>query len=126
MAVPITALYGAIHAVLSVALAADVTRTRAKHAVFLGAENPEVLLASRRHGNNAEYVPLALVLLLTAELSGGASTVLHGIGAALTLGRVLHPIGIAAVPKPPRAIGAVLTWLSIVTAGVYALAVSMR
>jgi uncharacterized membrane protein YecN with MAPEG domain len=126
MAVPITAIYGAFHAVLNVALAVNVTRSRAKHQIFLGADHPEVLLAVRQHGNNAEYVPLALVLLLTAELSGGGAAVLHGVGAALSVGRLLHATGVGPKPAATRALGAVLTWGAIVTAGVYGLVASMR
>lgn len=127
MAIPITALFGAIHGILNVALAANVTRVRAQSQVFLGTgDNDALLLASRRHGNNAEYVPLALVLLLTAELAGGGATALYALGAALTLGRIAHAIGVGAKPSPLRAIGAVLTWLTIAGSGIYALLASMR
>ncbi len=127
MPIPVTALYLAFNAVLNVALAANVTRVRAKTSVFLGTgESPEVLLAVRRHGNNAEYVPLALVALLCAELAGGGAALLHGVGAALSLGRVLHVVGVGPTPKPPRAIGAVLTWAAIVVAAVAAAVLSYR
>ena len=120
MAVPITALYGAFHAVFNVALAANVSRLRGKTNVFLGTgDSPELLVAARRHGNHAEYVALALVLLLVAELSGGGATILHGIGIAFTLGRVAHAIGVGIKPSGPRAIGALLTWVSIAAAGIY-------
>lgn len=127
MAVPITALFGAIHGILNVALAANVTRVRAQSQVFLGTgDSDALLLASRRHGNNAEYLPLALVLMLTAELAGGGATVLYALGGALTLGRIAHAIGVGSKPSPLRAIGAVLTWLTIAAAGVYALIASMH
>lgn len=127
MAVPITALFGAFHAVFNVALAANVTRVRAQSQIFLGTgDNDALLLATRRHGNNAEYVPLALVMLLVAELSGGSATALYALGGALTLGRIAHAIGVGSKPSPLRAIGAVLTWLTIAGAGIYALIASMR
>lgn len=120
MAVPITALYGAIHAVFNVALAANVSRLRGKADVFLGTgTSDELLVAVRRHGNHAEYVGLALVLLLVAELGGGGVGALHGIGVAFTLGRVAHAIGVGIRPSAPRALGAVLTWGAIVAAGIY-------
>lgn len=127
MAVPLTALYGALHGVLNVALAVNVTRVRAKTQVFLGTgESPELLLAQRQHGNNAEYVPFALLLLLVAELQGGSAMMLHGLGATLTLGRVLHAVGVGSKPSPLRALGAVLSWAVIVTAGIYAATLSPR
>ena len=127
MIVPITALYGATNAVLNVALAANVTRLRAKTNVFLGTgDSAELLVAARRHGNNAEYVALLLVLMLVAELGGGSATVLHGIGVTFTVSRLSHAIGVGNTPSGPRALGALLTWIAILTAGVYALVLSMR
>jgi uncharacterized membrane protein YecN with MAPEG domain len=127
MAVPITALYGAILGVFNVALAANVSRVRGKVQIFLGTgDSEELALAVRRHANNAEYVPLALVLLLTAELAGGASGVLHGVGGALVLGRLLHAVGIGVKPSAPRVLGVLFTWLSIAAAGIYAALVAMR
>ena len=127
MAIPVTALFGAIHGVLNVALAIGVTRARAQSNIFLGTgDNESLLLASRRHGNNTEYVPLALLLLLVAELAGGGATALYALGTALTVGRVLHAIGVGSEPSPLRAIGAVLTWVAIVGAGIYGLLASMH
>ncbi len=127
MAIPVTALFGAIHGVLNVALAIGVTRARAQSNIFLGTgDNESLLLASRRHGNNTEYVPLALLLLLVAELAGGGATALYALGTALTVGRVLHAIGVGSKPSPLRAIGAVLTWVAIVGAGIYGLLASMH
>lgn len=120
MAVPITALYGAIHAVFGVALAANVSRLRGKTNVFIGpGDSDELHVAIRRHGNHAEYAAMALVLLVIAELGGGRVNVLHGVGVAFTLGRVAHAIGVGIKPSAPRAIGALLTWVSIAVAGIY-------
>lgn len=120
MAVPVTALYGAIHGVFNVLLAANVSRVRGKSQTFLGnGDSNELLLAIRRHGNHAEYVALFLVLLACAELSGGAARVLYGVGALFTLARVLHVVGVGFTPSPLRIFGTLFTWISIATAGVY-------
>ena len=120
MALPITGLYGAFHALFDVALAANVPRLRGKTNVFLGTGDSEDLLtAVRRHGNHAEYVALALLLLSLCELHGAGMTALHALGAAFTLGRIAHAIGVGIKPSGPRAVGALLTWLSIAGAGVY-------
>lgn len=73
----------------------------------------------RRHGNHAEYVALALVLLAVCELGGGSATALHALGGAFTLGRVAHAIGVGIKPSAPRAVGALLTWVALAGAGVY-------
>jgi len=125
MHVPITALFAAVNGVINVVLAANVSRVRGKVGVLLGVgDSKELLLASRRHRNNAEYVPLALLMILLCEIGGGSPSVLWGLGGALTLGRVLHPFGLSDKPTSPRVIGAVLAWLTIVVGGVYAFLVN--
>lgn len=128
MLIPVTALYGALNAILNIGLAANVSRNRAKHNVSLGSgQSNEMEIAMRAHGNNAEFVPLGLVMLLIAELSGGASLWLHVLGGSLFLGRVLHPIGMPLkAPNPPRFIGTTLTWVMIVAAAVYCLVLRYR
>ncbi len=126
MTVAIAALYGAALGTMNVLLAANVTRVRAKTQVFLGtADSDELLLAVRRHANHTEYTALFLVLLGFAELEHTGATVLHALGATYTLGRIAHAIGVGSKPSPLRAIGAVLGWLTIVGAGVFAVMSSM-
>jgi hypothetical protein len=126
MPVPVTALYAAINGIFNVALAINVTRLRGRNAVFLGhGDSEELLTAIRRHVNNSEYLAIALVVLLAAELGGGNPMALYAIGATLTAGRLVHAIGVGSKPTPARAIGAVLTWLAIVAGGVYGAALSL-
>ena len=121
MLVPVTAIYAAANGLLNVLLAINVTRLRAKHAVFLGhGDSEELHTAVRRHVNNSEYIALALLMLLLSELGGGNVYALQGLGAVLTLGRVLHAVGIGSTPSAARAVGALLTWLPIVIGGFYA------
>ena len=120
--IPTIALYGAVNALINVLLAVNVSRSRGKAQVFLGTGDSDALLrASRAHGNNAEYVPLALLLLLIAELSGGGSTPLHALGGTLTVARILQAHGMLAGVIPTRVIGTVLTWLLIAGIAVYIL-----
>lgn len=119
----ITALYGALNAMFNVFLAGQVVRMRGKHQVSLGhGEHPEMLVAIRAHSNNAEYVPLSIVLLLVAEICGGSPLVLHIIGGGLLLARVAHWIGLPRkAPNAFRASGIVLTWLAILGTSGYLL-----
>lgn len=113
--VPVTALYGAMSALLNVALAANVSRVRAARKVFLGDGGDELVTrAVRAHANNAEYVPLAIVLLLILELSGGPSLMLHVLGGVLVTGRVIHAAGmLSAGLAKGRVLGILLTWATI-------------
>jgi uncharacterized membrane protein YecN with MAPEG domain len=52
--------------------------------------DPKVLRLMRGHANFAEYVPLILVLMGLLELNGLPKWALHGLGATLLAGRLLH------------------------------------
>lgn len=56
----------------------------------------------RAHGNFAEYVPIALLLVGLLEGGGAGRGSIHGLLLVLLLGRVLHPFGMFAAPNSPR------------------------
>lgn len=117
MSAPITALYGSLLALLVIALASRIPLLRRKHRVGIGhGRNDELALAIRVHGNAIEYVPLALLLLLIAELQGMAAWGLHLAGSALFLARILHAIGLgrSAGTSGGRFIGTALTWTVVI------------
>jgi uncharacterized membrane protein YecN with MAPEG domain len=122
-AVPITALYAALNVLLTVALSMNVSRLRGKVGVIVGDGGSTALTgAIRAHGNNVENVPLALMMLLIAELCGGNSTFLHILGGTLLVARVLHAHGMTQTdgrkPLPTHFLGSVLTLLfHVVLAG---------
>jgi uncharacterized membrane protein YecN with MAPEG domain len=122
MAAPtITALYAAINAVLNVALAWRVSNLRRRDRVSLGTgESNDLLVAVRTHANSAEFVPLALLLMLIAELCGASSVPLHFYGGLLFAGRIAHVVGMPRkAPNPYRVAGTALTWGAIVLASVW-------
>ncbi len=121
MQVPISGLYAALQAVFPLALGVGIGPLRGKYNVSIGdGGNPQLLLAIRRHGNWAEHVPFALLLLALLELNGGAAALLHGLGGALVIARIAHPLGLRvdAVSAPLRIAGAVGTGLVTAIAAV--------
>jgi len=93
--VPITALYAGLLALLLVLLALRVVRLRWKFRVGLGDGGEKAMIrAIRIHGNATEHVPIALLLLLVAELNQTGPTLLHACGAVLVVARVLHALGL--------------------------------
>ncbi|MFI5320294.1 MAG: MAPEG family protein [Myxococcota bacterium] len=121
LAVPITGLYAGIQALLAIFLAFQVGQLRGKLGVSLGDGSNAVLnVAVRRHGNWAEHVPFALLLMGLLELNGGGTMLLHGLGIALTLGRIAHPLGLRSdkLSTPQRIAGAGLTVLVTLVAAV--------
>jgi hypothetical protein len=110
---PVTAGYAALCALVLLALAVRVSWVRRARGINLGdGGDPELQRAVRAHANAAENMPLALILLLTVELAGVAAGLLHGAGAALVIGRVLHGWGLNRSNGASfgRVAGMALTW----------------
>ena len=80
--------------------------------------------AIRVHGNAIEYVPLALILMLVAELGGAGAALLHGCGIALVSARIAHALGLArtAGTSAGRMLGTTVTFGVIVVLAVVAIA----
>jgi uncharacterized membrane protein YecN with MAPEG domain len=116
MSLPITALYTGLLSILFIVLSVVVVSLRVKHRVTIGTGNvPALERAIRIHANFAEYVPLALLLLMLCEINQGAPHMLHSYGVALVFARLSHILGLSMTsrPNPGRFIGATLTWLII-------------
>ncbi|HKX54865.1 MAG TPA: MAPEG family protein [Xanthomonadales bacterium] len=129
MTMEITALYAALLGLLFIVLSFRVSKHRLAGHVSLGdGDNPDLAQAIRAHGNFAEYVPLALILMGLAEAQGAAAGLLHALGAGLLLGRIAHAWGISQpnAVHNARKLGIVLTWLSIAVASVYLLLAVLR
>jgi uncharacterized protein len=119
----ITALYGALNAIFNIFLANEVSRMRRHHKVGLGTGAvPQMEIAIRAHGNNAEFVPLAIVMLLLAELCGGSPMLLHILGGSLLVARASHWFGLPRpAPNAFRFMGTAITWFVILASAGYVL-----
>ena len=96
MGAPVTGFYAALAALLIVMLAMRVVARRWRTKTGIGDGGDRSLAkAIRVHGNAVEYVPLALVLMLIAELGHASPVLLHGCGIALCTARVLHAFGLS-------------------------------
>lgn len=86
----VTMLYGGSLTLWYLVLGYCVVRRR-QAGIALGDGGDTLMLrAIRGHGNFAEYVPLALILLAALELNGTSLYVLHGLGIVLLAARLLH------------------------------------
>jgi uncharacterized membrane protein YecN with MAPEG domain len=115
------ALYAGINILLLLVLAYLVVAGRRKHKITLGAgDNPVFNRAIRAHANAAEYIPAGLVGLVLLALMEPATPpwLLHAAGISLTLGRILHAVGLhTGELNAGRMFGMVLTWLSYALLG---------
>ncbi len=113
----VTALYGALTALLMIITALGVVKVRRKEQVGLGdGGNAQVTQAMRIHANLAEYAPISLLLLLFLELNQADSMLLHAFGIAFLIGRVLHIWGFSSKPgySHGRYFGTVITLLNLI------------
>lgn len=112
----VTPLYAGVLGLLFLVLSLRVIGRRQAARVALGDGGDRILLRRQRaQANFAEYVPLVLVLMTLAELRSASSLVLHGIGACLLVGRLLHAYGLSSEPERMayRMVGMVLTFSAL-------------
>ena len=112
-------LWSGLLILMLVFLSVTVVMARRRQRVILGDGGDEVMIvAARRFGNAAEYTPVAMGALALLAMIGWQAWVIHLIGGAFFLGRVIHPLGLAfgKGPPPARVIGMTLTWLPLLAA----------
>lgn len=123
-AMVVTPLYAALLALWFVGLSLHVIGCRREARVSLGdGGNGRLQRAIRAQANFAEYVPLALILLLIIELSRYSIYLVHVIGIVLLLARLLHGYALAyrASFRFGRVWGAALTFVVLVLEAVLCL-----
>lgn len=112
----IVALYAGLLGLLYLPLAANVIRIRRADSISLG-DGGNALLERRirAHGNFAEYVPIALILIALAETGGGPPWLIHLLGIALVIGRALHAVALTSLtPRSVARVGGMVATLNVV------------
>ncbi|MCZ4339482.1 MAPEG family protein [Shewanella colwelliana] len=122
MSASVSGLYIAITAIMAVYLTLRVIKLRRKFSIGIGvAGNESLRLADRVHGNLLENAPIAMGLLLVAELNGLPALYIHIIGIVWLIARVLHAVGLIQGKGGyhfGRFWGVLTTWLVILTLSV--------
>jgi uncharacterized membrane protein YecN with MAPEG domain len=119
MSLTITPVYAALLALLFIALSMRVIRMRREERVALGdGGNARVLRAMGVHANFAEYVPLALILIMFVEAGGMPGWLIHLLGSVLLAGRLVHAYGVSQSEENYnyRVAGMILTFSAIALA----------
>ena len=115
----ITLLYAGLSSLWFVVLSLRVIQKR-RAGISLGdGGDPDMARRIRAHGNFAEYVPLALLMVGGLELDGASPILVHALGASLLGGRLLHGTALAFREQFPfgRAGGTAFTLGTLITAG---------
>lgn len=128
MVLQITPVYAALATLFFVFLSARVILMRRTVRVALGDGGDRSLLRRQRvHGNFAEYVPLAVILMTLAELQGAPASALHLVGVILIGGRLIHAYGVSREQEVIRirVYGMVLTFTALVSGALLNLGVGL-
>ncbi|MBX3505211.1 MAG: MAPEG family protein [Parvibaculum sp.] len=114
-------IYVGLNILINLFLAYRVSANRVRTNVMTGTGSDEKLYnASRAHVTNVEYTPIGLIGLVVLHLLAASIYVMHVVGLALTIGRILHAIGVSRTGEstPPRLVGTLLTWIALLVAGI--------
>jgi len=95
-------------------LSVRVVLARRRHKVVLGdGGEKELMKCIRAQANAVEYLPLALLLLLSLEWNQTQPAIVHACGIVLIVARVIHGIGLSVTGgmSSGRFFGTALTWI---------------
>ena len=99
--VHIVPAYAGALALLFICLSILVVKQRRFHRVPIGdGHKPSLKRAIAVHNNFAQYVPMALLLLLMMELSLAPSYLVHALCVVLVIARCAHAYGVSQDPEP--------------------------
>lgn len=95
MALPVTAFFAGINAILLCWLAFRVIRIRQTGISIGDGGDPTLQRLIRGHGNAAEYMPIGLILLALTEGMGTPGWAVALVGLVFTAGRLVHALHFA-------------------------------
>ncbi len=117
----VTAFYAALIGLLAAALTVNVILKRVALKIDVGdGGNLVMIMAIRTHANLVQHAPLALILIGWAEMGGTSKALIHVLGIALIVARVLSAYGLLTNPLQSfgRQSGAGITVLTLLGASI--------
>ena len=114
--ITVSPLYAGLLALLLIVLSYRVIQMRRALGVSIGTGDQKMVVKRMRvQANWAEYAPIAILLLVVADLQDAPVWLIHLLGSTLLLGRVLHAYGLGSTPQiiPARIWGMYLTFAMI-------------
>ena len=126
MILPTALTAAGIAALINLWLAIRCGQVRTKSSISIGdGGNDALIRRMRAHSNFIEFTPIVLILIALVEYSAGTTTWLWAVMALYMLGRVAHGIGMdgAGPLEKGRMVGILITMLTTVGLGLYALAI---
>ncbi len=113
---PITSQFAVLNIAILIVLAFAVVHQRVSNRVLLGDGGVAALeRAIRAHGNLAEYMPSALILLALLEFNATPAWQLYLLGGLFSVARLSHIHGIVVTRQLTRAFGALTSIIAIIS-----------
>ena len=124
----VTPLYAGLLAVLFLVLSLRVVLERQRGFPLGDGGDAKMLRRIRGHANFSEYVPLILLMMGFLEVGHTSIYILHVLGIALVVSRVLHgyALGFSDRFRFGRVWGAALTFLVLAICGVLCIVQGLR
>lgn len=113
----ITTITASLLSLLYIIISLKIIKLRHQYKVSIGSGGNERLeMIIRAHGNFAEYVPIALILILCAEINQANIIILIILAFSLLLGRLFHAYAFVFNKQhfKFRAYGMILTFTTII------------
>jgi len=116
----ISAIYASLSAFLISWLSLNVIKTRKRNKIRYGdGGNEELQIAKAAHSNACEYIPIALLLLFALEYNKASIWVIHILGVAFIVGRLIHAHGLLSENPKGRALGMQITIFTIIGLAIF-------
>ena len=114
-----SAIYTSIGAFIIVWLSLHVIKIRTAKNIILGdGEDDELITAIAAQMNAVEYIPIALLLLFALEYNHAHLILVHILGIALIVGRIVHAKGLLSSVLKTRVLGMQITIWTIIALAV--------
>jgi uncharacterized membrane protein YecN with MAPEG domain len=111
----ISPIYAALGALLIIWLSLGVIKVRRANQISVGdGDNEELKTAMGAQSNAVEYIPIAILLLYGVESNGASAWLVHALGMALILGRVIHARALVSNDLKGRVLGMQITIYAII------------
>lgn len=124
----VTPFYAGLLALWFLILSLRVSQRRQGGILLGDGGDARMLRVIRGHANFAEYVPFILLMMAMLEIDHTSIYVLHALGIALLVGRLLHGYALSFTQrfKFGRLWGTGLTWLVLVVCAVLCILKGLR
>jgi uncharacterized membrane protein YecN with MAPEG domain len=124
----VTPFYAGLLGLFFLLLSARVSLRRQSGTSLGDGGDASLLRVIRGHGNFAEYVPFILVMMVMLEIDHTSTYVLHALGIALLVGRLLHGYALSFTSrfKFGRITGTGLTWVVLAVSAVLCILKGLR